>query len=190
MTIPQPLDADYCTATSRDVRSWSFGALTSPRDAAATSHDNVAGTLNDQRIFGPIHDFKCACGKYVGDSYKNMICDRCGVKVAPNTIRGSRLAHIEFAAPIHHPFAPKNKLQCFPVLPILFIESPGGHRLPALYDQLIDAAKKEAKTCIYETIKSIIDQLTPVAITSHQWRLAVARTVIRGLALQPKDTTE
>jgi hypothetical protein len=112
------------------------------------------------------------------------------LKIASNTIRGSRFGHIEFAAPIGHPFAPNNKLECFPVLPILFIESPGGHRLPALYDQLIDSAKNAAKTHIHKTINSIIDQLTPVVITTHQWRLATARTLARGLALKHKHTTE
>ncbi|HUG71226.1 MAG TPA: hypothetical protein VMM76_25980 [Pirellulaceae bacterium] len=62
--------------------------------------------------------------------------------------------------------------------------------MPALYDQLIDVAKNEAKTHIDETITSIIDQLTPVAITAHQWRLAAAQTLARGLALKHKDSTE
>ncbi len=190
VTIPTPLDADYRVATSHDIRSWSFGALKSPRDDSATHSDNVAGTLHDQRIFGPIHDFKCACGKYVGDRYKNMICDRCGVKIAPNAIRASRFGHVDFSAPITHPFAADTELQCFPVLPILFIESPGGQQLPALYDQLIDTAKNQAITRIHETITSIIDQLIPVAATAHNWRLAAARTLARGLALKHKDTIE
>ena len=190
MTIPTPLDADYCDATSHDIRSWSFGALTSSRDASATFRDNVAGTLQDQRIFGPIHDFKCACGQYDGDRYKNMICDRCGVKVASSRIRGSRFGHIEFAGPIAHPFVPNNQLQCFPVLPILFIESPGGHRLAALYDQLTDAAKEQVNTRIHETINSICDLLAPVTITTHDWRLSAARTLARGLALKHKEDGE
>jgi hypothetical protein len=190
VTIPTPLDADYCDATSHDIRSWSFGALTLPRHGSATHADNVAGTLHDQRIFGPIHNFKCACGKYVGDRYKNMICDRCGVKVAPNTIRGSRNAHIEFAAPIAHPFAPDSTLQCFPVLPIMFIESAAGDRLPALYDQLVDAANNHAITRMNDTTMSIVDQLLPVTVTVHNWRLSAARMFARGLALKHKDTTE
>ncbi|MEZ6138880.1 MAG: hypothetical protein R3C53_28680 [Pirellulaceae bacterium] len=188
MTIPIPLDTDYCDATSHDIRSWSFGALTSPRHASATFRDNVAGTLHDQRIFGPIHDFKCACGRYDGDRFKNMICDRCGVKVASSTIRGSRFGHIEFASPIAHPFAPDKELQCFPVLPILFIESPGGHRLQTLYDQLIDDAKEKTATRIAETINSICDQIAPVAIAAHDWDLSAAGTLARGLALKHKDS--
>ena len=187
MTIPTPLDSDYLVATSRDIRSWSFGAIKSPRDASGTHRDNMAGTLHDQRIFGPLHDFHCACGKYVGNRYKNMICDRCGVKVAPNSIRGSRFAHIDFPAPITHPFDSDTELQCFPVLPRLFSESPGGHRLPALYDQLVDAANNQATQRIHGTIASIVDQLIPVAIMAHNWRLAGARIVARGLALKHKD---
>jgi len=114
VTIPTPLDIDYRIATSHDIRSWSFGAVTAPRHASATFHDNVRGTLHDQGIFGPIHDFKCACGKYAGDRYKGMICDRCGVKIAPKTIRGSRFAHIDFTDSTAHPLASAAWRQRFP----------------------------------------------------------------------------
>lgn len=119
-----------------------------------------------------------------------MICDRCGVKLAPSAIRGSRFAHIDFAAPVSHPFAFDSELQCFPVLPILFIESPGRDALPALYDQLIDAARNEAVTAMGESITSIIDQLTSVAITAHNLRSAAARMLARGMALNSQDTSE
>ncbi|MBN2473608.1 MAG: hypothetical protein JXB62_03290 [Pirellulales bacterium] len=184
MTIPTSLSSDYRIATSREIRSWSFGVLTATRHPSATSYDNVRGTLHDQRIFGPVDDFKCACGKYRGDRYRGMVYDHCGVKIAPNTTRGSRFGHIEFPDPIGHPFAPTSELQCFPVLPILFIQSPGGRLLPTLYDQLIEASNNHATSKIQETITSIVAHLTSVVVTAHRWRLAASRTLARGLALE------
>jgi DNA-directed RNA polymerase subunit beta' len=63
------------------VRSWSFGALQSPREPGAQGWQQRRGTLDDQRILGPLRDFECACGKYQGPRYRGMICDRCGVKL-------------------------------------------------------------------------------------------------------------
>lgn len=190
MTIPTPLDVDYRVVTSHEIHSWSFGALKAPRHPSATFRDNVFGTLHDQRIFGPIRDFKCGCGKYADERYKGMICDRCGVKIGPSTIRGSRFGHIDFPDPIAHPFSPDSELWCFPVLPILFIQSPGGRQLPTLYDQLIEAADNQLAARIHEIITSIIDQLTPVVVIAHDWRFAVARTLARGLALEPINGAE
>lgn len=184
MPIPAPLAADYRPATSREIRSWSFGALTSPRAESATFYDNVRGTLNDQRIFGPIDDFRCGCGKFVGDRYQGMICDRCGVKIDSSAIRAARFGHIEFDAAVRHPFAPDCELNCFPVIPIAFIESPGGRRLPDLYDRLVVAANTESVARVSESVDAIVDQLTPPAITLHEWRLDAAEMFAHGLALE------
>ena len=183
MTIPIPLSADYRVATSRDIRSWSFGALTATRHASATFSDNVLGTLHDQRIFGPVRDLRCACGRYSGDRYKGMICDRCGVKIAPSASRGSRFGHIELIQSIAHPFASNSELQCFPVIPGVFIESPGGRELLVLYDKLVEASQTPDGPCS-QIVTAIIDQLAPLVITAHNWHLTVSRTLARGLAIE------
>jgi DNA-directed RNA polymerase beta' subunit len=190
MKIPAPLSAEYEIATSDDVRSWSFGSVTAPRNPKATFQDHIPGTLHDQRIFGPIRDFECACGKYAGARYTGMICDRCGVKIAPATVRGSRFAHVEFPEPVLHPFDPETQLHCFPILPILFAQSPSGSGLLKLYDQLIEAANRATSEKIEQSIGSILDFLTPVVITLHDWRIADAQTLARGLAIERKTVED
>lgn len=119
-----------------------------------------------------------------------MICDRCGVKIAPSAVRGSRFGHIEFSARIRYPYAPDAELQCFPVLPVLFIESPGGRPLSDFYDQLIEASKNQMAAKLQEIITSITDHLTPVVITAHDWRVMVSRTLARGLALEHTNVAD
>jgi len=132
MTIPSALQEAFRIATTRDIHSWSFGALTARRHASATYHDNVKGTLHDQRIFGPVQDLRCACGKYSGAHCAIMICDMCGVKVAPKSLRSIRFGHIDFTTDLRHPFDSDTKLSCFPVIPADFLQSAGGDPLQRL----------------------------------------------------------
>src|SRR3970040_216114 len=55
-----------------------------------------------QRIFGPVKDFECACGKYKRIRYKGIICDRCGTEVTRSKVRRERMGHITLAAPVTH----------------------------------------------------------------------------------------
>lgn len=87
------------------------------REPNSSLANNVAGTLHCQRIFGPIHDFECSCGKYRGQQFAKMICDRCGVKIDHTGIRRIRFGHIPFQQEVRHPFDEATKIDCFPVLP-------------------------------------------------------------------------
>src|SRR5690606_23442407 len=55
-----------------------------------------------ERIFGPTKDWECACGKYKRVRYKGIVCDKCGVEVAPSRVRRERMGHIELASPVSH----------------------------------------------------------------------------------------
>jgi len=187
MPIPSALHNTFRIATTRDIRSWSFGALTAKRHASATFHDNAKGTLHDQRIFGPTRDFKCACGKYSGEKCANMICDMCGVKIAPKSIRSTRFGHIEFTTDVRHPFDSETMLSCFPVVPADFIQSSGGQRLQVLYDQLIESNIDDNHDHVVETANGIVEWLTAVVATLHNWNIVPARnTLARGIALEAR----
>lgn len=190
MAIPSPLDADYFIARSHDVRSWSFGQVTAPRDSSSTFDDHVRGTLHDQGIFGPIRDFHCVCGRYVGIRYKGMICDRCGVKVGLKSSRATRFGRIELPDPILHPFSSNQMLECFPVVPALLMQSPGGKELPDLYDRLIVAAERKPSAHWTQIIKTIISELLPLAVVLHHWQLDSAIVLTRGLAIERKSSDE
>lgn len=184
MPVPPPLADSFRIATAVDIRSWSFGALTAARAATGDRTQNVKGTLHDQRIFGPIRDYRCACGKYEGTRFENMVCDMCGVKVAPQSVRNRRFGHIDFAGSVPHPFDHSCRLACFPVLPADYFESPAGTGLQGLYDRLIESSVSGDVRQIETVVDSIIGLLTLVTQMAYNWSLPSVGTLARGLALE------
>src|SRR5262249_39107896 len=86
-SLPPFLAARYRFATTHEIRSWSFGVVRSRRTPDTTDWREQRGTLDDRQIFGPLREFECACGKYRGQEYRGMICDRCGVKITSPAVR-------------------------------------------------------------------------------------------------------
>jgi len=89
-------------ASPEEILSWSYGEVTKPETINYRSQRPERDGLFCQKIFGPIKDWQCACGKYKGIRYRNVICDRCGVKVTRSIVRRERMGHIKLAAPITH----------------------------------------------------------------------------------------
>ena len=89
-------------ASPHDIRSWSFGEVKKAEILNSYTGRPEKDGLFCERIFGPVLDWECACGKYRGMKYKGMICDRCGVKVTHSRVRRKRMGHIELAAPVVH----------------------------------------------------------------------------------------
>jgi hypothetical protein len=184
LRLPPPLAACYRLATDREVRSWSFGVVEALRDPAAQGWQHQRGTLDDQRIFGPLCDFECACGKYRGMKYKGMICDRCGVKVTSREARRQRFGHIELPQPVRHPQGEDgDRLSAIPVLPAGFLESSAGAALVAVYEDLVRAAADVAPDGPAGALQRLVELLLPVVVLAHQWGLSEAATFARGLAL-------
>ena len=118
MAIPEPFASDFRIAKNHEIRSWSLGQITKPRVPISDPLENQVGMLNDQRIFGPTVDDRCACGEYDGAKFSGMICDCCGVKATTVHERRKRFGHIELSAePIAHPFDSCWKMECIPVIP-------------------------------------------------------------------------
>src|SRR5262249_53562176 len=91
-------------ASPNDVRSWSFGEVKKPETINFRTYRPERDGLFCERIFGPERDWECACGQYRGMKHKDMICDRCGVKVTHSKVRRKRMGHIELATEIVHPW--------------------------------------------------------------------------------------
>ena len=89
-------------ASPETIREWSFGEVKKPETINYRSFKPEKDGLFCEKIFGPVKDWECACGKYRGMKYKGMICDRCGVKVTHSRVRRKRMGHINLAAPIVH----------------------------------------------------------------------------------------
>ncbi|MBE0430450.1 MAG: DNA-directed RNA polymerase subunit beta' [Dehalococcoidia bacterium] len=89
-------------ASSEQIRSWSHGEVTKAETINYRTLKPERDGLFCEKIFGPVKDFECHCGKYKKARYKGVICDKCGVEVAHSGVRRERTGHIELAAPVTH----------------------------------------------------------------------------------------
>ncbi|UCG52282.1 MAG: DNA-directed RNA polymerase subunit beta' [Candidatus Latescibacterota bacterium] len=89
-------------ASPEKIREWSFGEVTKPETINYRSFKPEKDGLFCERIFGPVKDWECSCGKYKRIRYKGVICDRCGVEVTRANVRRERLGQIELAVPVSH----------------------------------------------------------------------------------------
>jgi len=89
-------------ASPETIRSWSFGEVTKPETINYRSFKPERDGLFCERIFGPVKDWECSCGKYKRVRFKGIVCDRCGVEVTQSKVRRERLGHIELAVPVSH----------------------------------------------------------------------------------------
>jgi DNA-directed RNA polymerase subunit beta' len=89
-------------ASPEQVRGWSYGEVTKPETINYRTLKPEKDGLFSERIFGPVKDWECSCGKYKGVRFKGIVCDRCGVEVARSRVRRERMGHIELASPVSH----------------------------------------------------------------------------------------
>jgi DNA-directed RNA polymerase subunit beta' len=89
-------------ASSEEIRSWSFGEVTKPETINYRSFKPERDGLFCERIFGPVKDWECHCGKFKRIRFRGHVCDRCGVEVTLSKVRRERMGHIELAVPIVH----------------------------------------------------------------------------------------
>ncbi len=89
-------------ASPDDILSRSHGEVTKPETINYRSFRPEKDGLFCEKIFGPVKDWECACGKYKGIRYKGIVCDRCGVEVTQKSVRRERMGHIELAVPVVH----------------------------------------------------------------------------------------
>ncbi|MBI5948532.1 MAG: DNA-directed RNA polymerase subunit beta' [Chloroflexi bacterium] len=89
-------------ASPEQIRNWSYGEVTKPETINYRTLKPEKDGLFCEKIFGPMKDFECYCGKYKRVRYKGIICDKCGVEVARAKVRRERMGHIELASPVSH----------------------------------------------------------------------------------------
>ncbi len=116
-------------ASPDDIHSWSFGEIKKPETINYRTFKPERDGLFCARIFGPIKDYECLCGKYKRMKYKGLICEKCGVEVTLAKVRRERMGHIELAAPVAH---------------IWFLKS-----LPSRIGLLLDMPLKELERVLY-----------------------------------------
>ncbi len=116
-------------ASPDDIYSWSFGEIKKPETINYRTFKPERDGLFCARIFGPIKDYECLCGKYKRMKYKGLICEKCGVEVTLAKVRRERMGHIELAAPVAH---------------IWFLKS-----LPSRIGLLLDMTLKDLERVLY-----------------------------------------
>src|SRR5687768_14258365 len=89
-------------ASPDTIKSWSYGEVKKPETINYRSLKAEKDGLFDEKIFGPMKDYECYCGKYKRIRYKGIICDKCGVEVTQSRVRRERMGHISLAAPVSH----------------------------------------------------------------------------------------
>jgi len=89
-------------ASPETIRSWSYGEVTKPETINYRSFKPERDGLFCERIFGPVKDWECSCGKYKRIKHRGVVCDRCGVEVTMARVRRERMGHIELAVPTCH----------------------------------------------------------------------------------------
>ena len=89
-------------ASPEDIKGWSHGEVRKPETINYRTFKPERDGLFCERIFGPVKDYECACGRYKKIKYKGIVCERCGVEVTRSKVRRERMGHVELAAPICH----------------------------------------------------------------------------------------
>lgn len=116
-------------ASPEQIRSWSFGEIKKPETINYRTFKPERDGLFCARIFGPIKDYECLCGKYKRMKYRGIICEKCGVEVTLSKVRRERMGHIELASPVAH---------------IWFLKS-----LPSRIGLLLDMTLKDLEKILY-----------------------------------------
>ncbi len=101
----QPIEFDAIQiglASPEKIREWSRGEVKKPETINYRTLKPEKDGLFCEKIFGPVKDWECHCGKYKKIRYKGVVCDRCGVEITKSSVRRERMGHIELAAPVSH----------------------------------------------------------------------------------------
>jgi DNA-directed RNA polymerase subunit beta' len=143
-TGPQSFDEmKISIASPEQIRSWSFGEIKKPETINYRTFKPERDGLFCARIFGPIKDYECLCGKYKRMKYKGVICEKCGVEVTLTKVRRERMGHIELASPVAH---------------IWFMKS-----LPSRIGLMLDMTLKDLEKVLYfESYVVVEPGLTPL----------------------------
>jgi DNA-directed RNA polymerase subunit beta' len=147
-TGPQSFDQIRISIASPErIRSWSYGEIKKPETINYRTFKPERDGLFCARIFGPIKDYECLCGKYKRMKYRGIICEKCGVEVTLSKVRRDRMGHIELASPVAH---------------IWFLKS-----LPSRIGLLLDLTLKDLERVLYfESFVVTEPGLTP--LKQHQ----------------------
>jgi DNA-directed RNA polymerase subunit beta' len=144
-------------ASPEKIRSWSYGEVKKPETINYRSFKPEKDGLFCAKIFGPIKDWECNCGKYKRMKHRGIVCDKCGVEVIQSKVRRERMGHIELAAPVAH---------------IWFLKG-----VPSRIGTLLDMSLKQLEKILYFESYVIVDP----GSTKHSEKDLVTEEGLRSL---------
>ena len=109
-------------ASPEKIRSWSFGEVKKPETINYRTFKPEREGLFCAKIFGPMKDFECLCGKYKRMKFRNVVCETCGVDVTLSKVRRERMGNIELEAPVAHIWYLKSLTSRLGLLRVLTLE--------------------------------------------------------------------
>ncbi len=124
-------------ASPEKIRAWSYGEVKKPETMNYRTFKPERDGLFCAKIFGPVKDWECICGKYKRMKHRGVVCDKCGVEVIQATARRERLGHIEFVAPVSH---------------IWFLKSR-----PSILGALLDMTMRQLEKVLYFESYVVVD---------------------------------
>ena len=134
-------------ASPEKIRAWSYGEVRLPETINYRTFKPETGGLFCAKIFGPIKDYECLCGKYKRMKYRSVICEKCGVEVTTQKVRRERMGHIKLACPVAH---------------ILFFKS-----LPSRIALMMDLTMRDIERILYYEAYVVLD---PKRLDGQTWR--------------------
>ncbi|MGI9337256.1 MAG: DNA-directed RNA polymerase subunit beta' [Gammaproteobacteria bacterium] len=134
-------------ASPEKIRTWSYGEVRLPETINYRTFKPEPGGLFCAKIFGPIKDYECLCGKYKRMKYRSVICEKCGVEVTTQKVRRERMGHIKLACPVAH---------------ILFFKS-----LPSRIALMMDLTMRDIERILYYEAYVVLD---PKRLDGKKWR--------------------
>ena len=135
---PQSIDAiQVSLASPKKILEWSFGEVKKPETINYRTFKPEKDGLFCARIFGPVRDYECLCGKYKRLKHRGMVCEKCGVEVIESKVRRDRMAHVALAAPVAH---------------IWFLKS-----IPSRIGNILDMTLKEVESVLYFAAYIVIE---------------------------------
>ncbi|GAB6034908.1 DNA-directed RNA polymerase subunit beta' [Galenea microaerophila] len=145
-------------ASPEKIRSWSYGEVKKPETINYRTFKPERDGLFCAKIFGPIRDYECLCGKYKRLKHRGVICEKCGVEVTQAKVRRERMGHIDLATPVSH---------------IWFLKS-----LPSRIGLMLDMTLKEIEAVLYFEAFMVVDPgLTPL----EPWQLLSEEEYLNAL---------
>jgi len=151
-------------ASPEKIRSWSYGEVTKPETINYRTFKPERDGLFCAKIFGPVTDWECLCGKFKRMKHRGVVCDKCGVEVTQSKVRRERMGHIELASPVSH---------------VWFFKG-----LPSRIGHLLDMSLRELERILYFEAYCVID---PGDVPALEERQSLSEEQYRELQEQYPD---